>query len=149
MPADSAMLPDVVPGPSNQSSTFLPLTNSRLGCSADSNTWVPSSAGSIHPVVTAASTRLFPAAELDPAAHASAAIAHASDHAVVQQSPCEPSPHTAPAHPLQPASSAAPATCSEWAQPGTWTMPFRISVGGAAGPSAVAASIAYTNTLPC
>src|SRR5215212_472338 len=142
MPARSSMLPDVVPGPSNQSSTFLPFTNNRLGCSADSNRWLPSSVGSIHPVVIAASTRLLPGAEMVPAAHASL-------HSVAQQSPCEPSPHTLPAHGLQPASSATPATCSEWTQPGTWTMPFRINVGGAAGPSAVAASMAYTYTLPC
>src|SRR5215212_9742085 len=105
MPARSSMLPDVVPGPSNQSSTFLPFTNNRLGCSADSNTWLPSSVGSIHPVVIAASTRLLPGAEVVPAAHASAAIAHVSLHSVAQQSPCEPSPHTLPAHALQPASS--------------------------------------------
>ena len=62
--------------------------------------------------------------------------------AVVQQSPCEPSPHTAVAHALQPTASAWPATCSECAQPGTWTMPLRINVGGAAGPSLVASSFA-------
>src|SRR5450432_1567148 len=136
------MLPDVGPGPSHQSTSFWPLTNTRLGSTPALNVYVPVAGASTQPVSTCANVRSSAAADVSVAAHDSAAAAQASVQAVVQQVPRPPLAHTAPAHALHEGSSASPTSCSPCAHVGTWTMPLRSSVGGAAGPSGVAASSA-------
>ncbi len=142
------MLPLVGPGPSHQSTSFWPLTKTRLGSELALKTYVPVVGASTQPVSACAKSRSSAAAEMSAGSHDSAASAHAPVQAVVQQPPRPPLAHTAAAQALQELSSASPVSCSLCEHVGTRTMPFRSSVGGAAGPSGVSVSSAYTNTSP-
>src|SRR5450432_549991 len=119
------MLPDVGPGPSHQSTSFWPLTNTRLGSTPALKVYVPVAGASTQPVRTCANARSSAAADESVGAHDSAAAAHASVHAVVQQLPRPPLAQTALAHVLHEGSSASPTSCSPCAHVGTCAMPLR------------------------
>src|SRR5579871_2731274 len=102
------MLPLVGPAASSQSTSFVPLTSTRLGCAVAAKTYVPVVGASIQPVRVSPNARPSAAAEVSEGSQLSAAAAHWSLQAETQQSPSPPFAHTAAAQVLHALESAVP-----------------------------------------
>src|SRR5260221_13942645 len=124
-PPMRSMLPLVGPGPSHQSTSFWPLTKTRLGSELALKTYVPVVGASTQPVSACAKSRSSAVAEVSAGAQDSAASGHASVQEGVQHAASPPLAQTAAAQAPHEPSSAPPGSCSLCAPAGPRTVPRR------------------------